>query len=272
MRALPKRVLHTFLFHDEGNLPKLVEYLTANHYMALISPLHDQDHWTNIDIERYLQHQERRFGIKIDRDADHWDRPTGHYVVVNGKRRRHTEEVPIPKVGDPKKPHRHVIVRYDMSVPKEQVWREFVDYGFDLLYFEDVKNERSLIRYLVHLDNPEKTRYHRADVMSLGGYDMQPLYDETRQDKNKNTKELLDYIEKHPRIKSFKYLVHSLQHDKQEGLVFELKTSSYFWNKLLYDPLAKRDKTKEDGTVALETKDPTQYADEDFDPTTCTVS
>lgn len=150
---------------DPESLERIFEYFTYVHARAMISPLHDKDRWTRTDISRYLDRCEQRYGIKIDRMAESWERPTGEYKYeMKGDARRRvyvTESVPIPQVGDLKKFHRHFVVKYDYSKPSETVIREFNESGFDFAYFEPVQSERAIIRYFCHLDNPEKARYKK---------------------------------------------------------------------------------------------------------------
>lgn len=244
---MPKKMCHTFLVYDDEKLPQLLEYLTSVHIMALISPLHNEDRWTKTDIARYIAHQEKRYKVKIDPNAETWERPTGSYIVINGNRQQKTETVAVPKVGDFKKAHRHVVIKYGVSVPVEQVYREFADAGWDILYFEEVRNEFSIIRYLVHMDNPEKFRYKRSEVISLGGFDTKPLFDETKVDKSKTFAALLDYIDKHPKIHDMKYLVRSLCDDGLQDLAQETKSGCYFWNKMLFAPNSRHIKLLESG-------------------------
>ena len=40
------------VIRDEDQLDQFIEFFTEYHYMAVISPLHNEDHWTKTDIER----------------------------------------------------------------------------------------------------------------------------------------------------------------------------------------------------------------------------
>lgn len=234
---MPKTNKYAFVFRDDGELPRLVEWLTSSHYLAAISPLHDNDHWTATDVRRYIANQERRYGVKIGENDETWERPTGDYVVVNGRRRRETETVRIPAVGEAKKAHRHIIIKYDYSLPATQVIDEFSSSGFRILYFEPIRSERAYLRYLIHLDNPEKARYRREDVVNLGGYDLKPLYEQTHDERFQITARLLDYHREHPR-KSYASAIYHFKTEGDKDAVCELKANVLFWRTIFWQQWA----------------------------------
>ena len=75
----------------------------------------------------------------------------------------------LDPTGDPKKPHYHVIIKFDNVKTLTQA-KEVVDV-IGGVGCEPVKSLRAYTRYLCHLDNPEKARYSMDDVRQLGGAD-----------------------------------------------------------------------------------------------------
>lgn len=71
--------------------------------------------------------------------------------------------------GEAKKPHWHVIICFDNVKSTDQA-REFFD-TINGVGCERVLSKRGYLRYLCHLDNPEKVRYNVNDVLSFGGGD-----------------------------------------------------------------------------------------------------
>lgn len=159
-----------------------VAYLVACHYQAVISPLHDSDYWDEWSVLHYIKTNNERFKVKIDPKSDVWFRPTGK-VISRGKQcgEIETVAVPVPKVGQSKKPHRHFGVKLDYSMPLQTFLNEITEV-FDLSYIEPMRSERGFCRYLIHKDNPEKAAYERDEVIALGGYDIKPLYESSVQD------------------------------------------------------------------------------------------
>lgn len=79
----------------------------------------------------------------------------------------------INPTGEPKKPHYHVLVMFEG--PKSQKQARAIFQTFGGVGCEIVNSERGYARYLLHLDNPEKAKYKREDIISFAGAD----YDNT---------------------------------------------------------------------------------------------
>lgn len=75
--------------------------------------------------------------------------------------------------GEPKKPHRHIILRFSAVKTEEQAKEVFDKIGG--VGCEKVKDLRQYARYLCHLDNPEKAQYAIGEVKTFGGIDYYEL-------------------------------------------------------------------------------------------------
>lgn len=80
--------------------------------------------------------------------------------------------------GSQKKPHYHIVVMYQNKKAFWQVDELFKDLGALNGFQSDGKSAfmtcddlRISVRYLLHLDNPEKARYSEDDILSFGGAD-----------------------------------------------------------------------------------------------------
>ncbi len=73
-------------------------------------------------------------------------------------------------VGERKKPHYHLIVQYDSVVNVNTCLRDFACLNGPQ-NVEHVESLTSMVRYLVHADDPDKAQYERADVLTFGGAD-----------------------------------------------------------------------------------------------------
>lgn len=76
----------------------------------------------------------------------------------------------INPTGEPKKAHWHVIVSYDSVKTPEQAAEVSA-----LLHCpspEVVHSIRASVRYLAHMDNPDKAAYDRADIRTYGGMEI----------------------------------------------------------------------------------------------------
>lgn len=80
--------------------------------------------------------------------------------------------------GNPKKAHYHIVLMYQNKKAFWQVDEVFKEIGALNGFQNDGKSAfmtvddlRISVRYLCHLDNPEKYRYNEDDVVSIGGAD-----------------------------------------------------------------------------------------------------
>ena len=238
---MPKTNKYCFVaFSESFDLGEVLGWLTHQHFQALISPEHSKDIWNPYDVFHYIETQQQRYKVKIDETMDTWRRPTGRLVG----RAIETEEVPLPKVGQPKKSHRHFVIKLDYSCPLQTMFTLFEDSPLKLSYFEPVRSERGIIRYLCHLDNPEKAPYPKCDVISLGGYDTAPLYDATRNDVAAICSEVMEQLVAYPEI-SLQTLSKKFYAEGNFDCFNEIRNHAYFWRGVTFH------NDKKDGSVKV---------------------
>lgn len=75
----------------------------------------------------------------------------------------------VNPTGEVKKAHWHVVIMFDSVKTPEQAKEVFEK--INGVGCEVVKSCRGYVRYLCHLDNPEKFQYSESDVRSLNGAD-----------------------------------------------------------------------------------------------------
>ena len=129
-------------------------YLADLRTQVACSPVHDQDTYTETDVKNWVRR--------------HIDPDTGDVAT------EYTNQQ--PRVGDPKKAHIHLIV----IVKGPQRREDFSEMFLDLVWihpnkWQHVVHLDTLIRYLAHMDNPEKHKYSVFDVMGFGGINLKPL-------------------------------------------------------------------------------------------------
>lgn len=220
------------VIRDEDQLDQFIEFFTEYHYMAVISPLHNEDHWTKTDIERFIRNNEEKHGIIVDRTAETFEVPGKKYKVVNGKRVRETITVRIPTVGMHKLDHRHAMIKLDYSALPSTMKADFAESGLPILYFEPIKSEVAYLQYFIHMNNPEKAQYNRADVISLG-FNLEPIYRETEQQKLSSLEEL-HQIADAKGVQTVRQFAKVLRGMKRYDLVDKLRCQSNYWRQYLY--------------------------------------
>lgn len=107
--------------------------------------------------------------------------------------------------GTPKKPHWHIMLWFDGVKSYDQVKiisdklhspRPFI-----------VQSARGLVRYMLHLDNPEKVQYSRDQIRSFNGLDVDRFFEASEGEKIAICKEMIEWIEEND-ITEYRDLVH----------------------------------------------------------------
>ena len=90
-----------------------------------------------------------------------------------------------------KKKHIHIILYFGVGANKS--YSQVLEYSKQLngTIPQIVNNSRALIRYFIHLDNPEKHQYKKQDLITISGFDIGDAFS-SFDDENK----LYDSIEK----------------------------------------------------------------------------
>lgn len=75
--------------------------------------------------------------------------------------------------GDPKKKHKHILLLFGGVKSYEQV-KEITD-NLNSPIPQRCHNAKAMVRYMAHLDNPEKAQYSVSDIKAHGGVDLAEL-------------------------------------------------------------------------------------------------
>lgn len=132
-----------------------------------------------------------------------------------------------------KKPHYHVILKYSSLKSIQQAKEDFSSFGGiypdDEKLFQNTCIVRSLptaLRYLCHLDNPEKHQYNTCDVIELGGLSYS---DEIMQDVSfsKACSDIMAFVHKE-HISSFFDLCMVAQSSQKDWLPYIIRYAYFF--------------------------------------------
>lgn len=95
--------------------------------------------------------------------------------------------------GEIKKPHYHVIIAFEGKKSYEQVLEIVKPLGCNIVVRVD--NMRSLVRYFIHLDNPEKYQYALSDIRSFGGFFYLDYFKASSDERRKYIKEMIQWVD-----------------------------------------------------------------------------
>lgn len=94
-----------------------------------------------------------------------------------------------------KKPHWHVMLLFGGVKSYEQVLE--VTELINCTVPKQVHNASSLVRYMLHMDNPEKAQYCRSDIRVFGGADLDSLLKPTSAQRYSLLAEMQEFIVQH---------------------------------------------------------------------------
>lgn len=95
--------------------------------------------------------------------------------------------------GEAKKPHYHLLLSFRSVKTYEQV-KEITD-KLNSPAPQPCRDTRGLVRYFLHLDNPEKAQYNRADIEAGGGFDVENALKPTATEEEEILDKMCDFIE-----------------------------------------------------------------------------
>jgi len=92
-----------------------------------------------------------------------------------------------------KKPHYHVLLKFDGNKSFEQI-KEITD-TLNSPIPQKVASAKGLVRYMIHLDNPEKYQYNREDIIAYGGADVADLLRPTSSSRYALISEMIAFVQ-----------------------------------------------------------------------------
>ena len=148
----------TFIFYECPEIDWIGE-IEDWHVKCIVSPLHDQDTYTETDEKRA-----KRKGREVE-----W------------------------KAGDLKKPHRHGMVIFESLKAEGQVKELIQDLG-GFMEVEAVNAPHSMVRYFCHLDTPKKHQYEPADLVAFAGANVEEYLKPSTDEFAGTFMEILKYV------------------------------------------------------------------------------
>lgn len=94
--------------------------------------------------------------------------------------------------GEIKKSHWHILLMFSGVKTFEQV-REMTD-CLNCPSPQKCHNAKALVRYMAHLDNPEKAQYSQSDIKCYGGVDLAEMLKPSSSERYTLIRDMIDYI------------------------------------------------------------------------------
>jgi hypothetical protein len=94
--------------------------------------------------------------------------------------------------GEPKKPHWHVLLMFGGVKSYEQV-KELTG-ALNAPIPERCHNAKAMVRYMVHMDNPEKAQYSQSDIRAHGGVDLAELLRPSSSERYSIISDMIEFV------------------------------------------------------------------------------
>lgn len=94
--------------------------------------------------------------------------------------------------GEPKKKHKHILLLFQGKKSYEQI-KELTDM-LNQPIPQRCHNAKAMVRYMAHLDNPEKAQYNPSDIIGHGGADVSDMLRPSSSERYTIIKDMIDYI------------------------------------------------------------------------------
>lgn len=94
--------------------------------------------------------------------------------------------------GQPKKPHWHILLLFEGNKSFEQV--KTLTEKLNATVPQKCASAKGLVRYMAHLDNPEKVQYDRGMIIGHGGVDVAEYLKPTSSTRYQLIGEMMDFV------------------------------------------------------------------------------
>lgn len=94
--------------------------------------------------------------------------------------------------GTKKKKHYHLVLNYKGNKSFEQI--DQIARALRAPIPERINSLTGAVRYLTHMDNPEKYQYDSSDIQTFGGFDLENCLALSTGDKRQNLRDMLAFI------------------------------------------------------------------------------
>lgn len=133
----------------------------------------------------------------------------------------HNKDVKDKATGELKKPHYHCIIRFRSKKSFVQIKTEICDKVNGPIP-QPVADFAMMVRYLAHMDDPDKYQYDKEDIQVYGNIDIKEYIYNKREYQYEILKEILDFCEKFD-IQEYSTIVNYAKDERKTWFPFVTK-------------------------------------------------
>lgn len=133
----------------------------------------------------------------------------------------------ITEIGEPKKPHYHLLLCFDGPITLTNVTNYAKRIGAANDVVQPVGSVRGIVRYFCHKDNPDKYQYTEDVVQCRNGFDPSDYFNLTVTQQKVIKRKLIEYIQDND-IEEYATLIDTLMIDELDDM-FDIATQNTFF-------------------------------------------
>lgn len=133
--------------------------------------------------------------------------------------------------GEKKKPHWHILLLFSGVKDIAQIVELVAPLNCPIP--QKVHNQKSLVRYMAHLDNPEKSQYDISDIKAHGGVDIQELLKPSSSERKTLIKEMSYFIKDNNIIEFQDLFDYAAEHREDDWFPLIVDNSAYILDKYI---------------------------------------
>lgn len=132
--------------------------------------------------------------------------------------------------GELKKPHWHVLLLFEGPTTFNNA--SSIAEKINAPIPQAVASARGMVRYMIHMDNPEKYQYSKLDIVGHGGVDIESFFELTATNRLDILKDITSYIQEE-HITSFSKLTYYAIQNSDDWFDVIANHNTLFLNKLI---------------------------------------
>jgi hypothetical protein len=161
--------------------------------------------------------------------------------------------------GLPKKPHYHVVIMMDGPITKKRA-DEIIEPFCGTKSAEYIKSLRGYVRYLAHLDDPDKAQYDPSDIIALSGADLGKLLELGRPTDSELLSEIIVFC-KQQGIREFADLTIYAQENRSKDWLEVISKKAFFFATFLKSSMySERERQQPKNTSIYTLKNGKKYS------------
>lgn len=133
----------------------------------------------------------------------------------------------ITEIGEPKKPHYHIVVCFDGPITYQNILNYAIRVGAANDVVQPVGSVRGIVRYFCHKDNPDKYQYSEDIIQCRNGFDPSDYFALTVTQQKALKRKVVEFIQEND-IEEYSVLIDTLMFSDEVDM-FDIASQNTFF-------------------------------------------